>query len=409
MEKNEIKLLAREISKKHLTDEKMKEVFIKLASQPSKMYLFTVTADLGFLDDEFWKKCYDSCKKRYPLDARKHFKFLGDLDEFILLPSNNMTLNYYMIFKDSKTVKFCITSSIPVAADILHGKEKSKRFNSINETIRTEIRGELCGWDQELMSTFNKSISNYKPEKVVGSITFEPWYWFGMEKKYQGIFYEEADMLELKDNIEETFDPYHYILALCNEMDNSQFLSSNGILADMKSILDNKVTRLANETGLSPKEVLTKYRLDILKESTTNMLEILSINVDHVLRFYKGDRLAYVLDGVLDAVRRCYIRSCVENDIPMIVDTLTPKYNKLLPKMFQKAKECVYEHLIRDKYDTNKLIHLSIANNMLRNEEEKEMIERMKAETHSLISELMNRFQDFDDDDDDDEDKQLIN
>ena len=45
---------------------------------------------------------------------------------------------------------------------------------------------------------------------------------------------------------------------------------------------------------------------------------------------------------------------------------------------------------------------------MLRNEEEKEMIERMKAKTHSLISELMNRFQDFDDDDDD-EDKQLIN
>ena len=64
MEKNEIKLLAREISKKHLTDTKMKEVFVKLASQPSKMYLFTVTADLSFLNDDFWKKCYNSCKKK---------------------------------------------------------------------------------------------------------------------------------------------------------------------------------------------------------------------------------------------------------------------------------------------------------------------------------------------------------
>ena len=409
MEKKEIKFLASEISRKHLNDEKMKEVFVKLAAEPSKMYLFTVTVDLGFLDDKFWKKCYESCQKRFPLDARKYFKFLGELDEFILLPSNNMTINYYMVFKDSKKIKFCITSSIPVAADILHGKESSKRFDSISETLKTEIRGELCRWDQEMMNQFNKSFNESSSKKVLGSITFDLWFWFGAEKKYQGIFYEEADMLELKDNMEEMFDPYHYILALCNEVDNSQFLSSNGILADMKSILDNKVMRKANETGLSPKEVLTKYRLEILKESVENMLEIFSINTKSVLKFYQGDRIGYVLDGVSDAVRRCYIRSCVENDIPMIVDTLTPKYNKLLPKMFQKAKECVYEHLIRDKYDTNKLIHLSIANNMLRNEEEKEMIERMKAETHSLISELMNRFQDFDDDDDDDEDKQLIN
>lgn len=409
MEKNEIKLLAREISKKHLTDEKMKEVFIKLASQPSKMYLFTVSVDLNFLDDEFWKKCYDSCQKRHPLDARKHFKFLGELDEFILIPSNNMTINYYMVFKDSKKIKFCVTSSIPVAADILHGKEDSRRFDSINETIKTEIRGELCNWNQEMMHDFNKSFNNSRSEKVMGSITFEPWYWFGMERKYQGIFYEEADMMELKDNIEDTFDPYHYILALCNDVDNSQFLSSNGILSDMKSILDNKVTRLANETGLSPKEILTKYRLEILKESAANMLEIFSINANHVLKFYKGDRVAYVLDSILDAVRRCYIRACIENDIPMVVDTLTPKYNKLLPKMFQKAKECVYEHLNGAKYDTDKLIHLSIANNMLRNEEEKEMIERMRNETSCMISDLVNRIKEFDDNDDIDDAKTLIN
>lgn len=409
MEKNEIKFLASEISRKHLNDEELRKVFVKLASESRKMYLFTVTVDLGFLDDEFWKKCYDSCQKRFPLDARKYFKFLGELDEFILLPSNNMTLNYYMVFKDSKKIKFCIISSIPVAADILHGKEESKRFDSIEETIKTEIRGELCHWDQEMMNQFNKSFNNSRSEKVLGSITFDLWFWFGAEQKYQGIFFEEADMLELKDKMEETFDPYHFILALCNEVDNSQFLSSNGILADMKSILDNKVMRKANETGLSPKEVLTKYRLEILKESVENMLEIFSINTKHVLQFYKGDRIGYVLDGVLDAVRRCYIKACIENDIPMVVDTLSPKYNKLLPKMFQKAKECVYEHLTGEKYDTDKLIHLSIANNMLRNEEEKEVIERMRTETQSLLSNLMNQFKEFDDDDNIDDNKTLIN
>ena len=139
------------------------------------------------------------------------------------------------------------------------------------------------------------------------------------------------------------------------------------------------------------------------------MLEFFSINTKSVLKFYGDDRIGYVLDGVLDAVRRCYIRACVENDIPMIVDTLSPKYNKLLPKMFQKAKECVYEHLTGEKYNTDKIIHLSIANNMLRNEEEKEVIERMRHETQSLLSNLMTRFGKFDDDDDIDDGKTLIN
>ena len=402
-ERDLVLFLGRPFTMDVITDKKYEPVVKEFLTRQKNMRVFTVTIDLSVMPDEMWMEYYNVCKDKYPIDPRKYFPKLKDLEEFILVPDGNMTINFFMMLKESKQIKYCIVTAMDSTADVLNDRLSVNRFDPVNQSLKDEIRGEISNWDQKLMEQFNDFMKSIKNVKTLGSIAMNAWYYFGYESKYVDTFVSEQDMKRIKKNMKDNFDPYTYILAMCNELDYTLFFQDHGLFIDTKTIMDQVIRDIANEKGLSPREVVTEFRLDIIDKTTEGILEIYRINEEMTMQRLESEPTGFALDAVLDAVRRSYIFECANNNVPFIANALTQKNEKLISSIFDGAKEFVHVIVCGENYDKNNMTAHKIAYNIKREENDKRQIEDMKEDIDKLLHSLMGRINNMNMENDDNE------
>lgn len=368
---------------------------------PKKHYLFNNVITLNQISDTLWNKIYAEGKKMCPFDSREILSKYGfnDLEEFILVPSNDRTINFYLVFKNKKEIHYSITSSIPATETLLKGKYESDRFNSIESSFENSIIGDLCGVNEDLYREFKEFFENGIKSSIVCNINIRPWQWFGLEKKYKGVFNYMDDINETiddQDNLWREISPYEFLLAICNEIDPTQFISSKDHpILQMKTIMENYITQLANEKGLSPREIISEYRTEILTKGVKGLIYIYVKNKKYILEELTEESLGFVLDGISDYLRRAFIQISIENGIPAIFNIFTPEINQKYSNMSKAALEIVYKRLNKEDYNLEDYVTKNIASTLYDKNVEQEHIERAKKEINAMLEGLVNRTKNF--------------
>ena len=204
------------------------------------------------------------------------------------------------------------------------------------------------------------------------------------------------ETIEDQDNLWEKISAYEFLLAMCNEIDPTQFISSKDHpILQMKTIMENYITQLANEKGLSPREIISEYRTEILTKGAKGLLHIYVKNKKYILEELTEESLGFVLDGMSDYLRRAFIQISIENGIPAIFNIFTPEINQKYSNMSKAALEIVYKRLNREDYNLEDYVTKNIASTLYDKNVEQEHIERVKKEINAMLEGLVNRTKNF--------------
>lgn len=407
-----VKNLMQEFDFKFLEkDEYLPEV-MKYIVEQKKMQIYTITINLEKIPDKLWEKIYKINCAKYNSNVADEYRKLGlKVDDFILLQSQDMTINHFMMLKNQKEIRYTITTAIPITHRVLSNDLITDRFDPIAKTFQEHLRPLLCNFDIELSHEFDEALSISETKcQALGKTHSQPWNWFGFEKKYVGTFIMEGDEEEFKKSFKNLFDPYTFILGMCNDIEPTLFLN-NSIYDDAKSIMSHYTNYLANEMGWSPREVITSRRLDILYEGCKGLIKNYVTCKQYMKESMKGELLAYVLDGLSDAIRRAYIQICIENGVPLISNILTNKYNQLMMDLFNTTIEVISKISNKKEFDLRNYIIDKIINVSVIGYQNQEEMDNMKTEVTNELDSIIERIgkkingRNFDDE----EEKILVN